>query len=172
MGTHVPIFNYIPGPLTLAGLLMGTDALMMAIIKNPEMIHRACRFTTDAALAFALAKIECGGDVMVVADPTASGSLISPKMFSDFALPYLKEMMSSIKDKGAISSLHICGNTSPMLEKLAETGTEIIELDHMVDLIDASKRVGDNVCIQGNVDPSKMLLGNSEEIFESSKKMY
>lgn len=171
LGPDVAIFNYIPGPLTVAGLLMGTDKLMLNLIKKPDLVHKVCNFTTEAGKAFAGAKIECGGDVMVVADPTASCSLISPKMFADFAFPYLKEMFSAIKDKGAIPSLHICGNTSPVLEKMAETGTKIIELDHMVDLKDAKKRIGHRVCIQGNIDPSKiMFLGNPKQVYDSSRK--
>jgi len=171
VGPDVPLFNYIPGPLTLAGLLMGTDRLMINIIKNPEMVKLACGLTTDAAKAFALAKIESGGDVMVVADPTASGSLISPAMFEQFALPYLKEMFSAISEKGAISSLHICGNTTPLLEKLVETGAEIIEIDYVVNMEDAKKRVGNRVCIQGNVDPSKvMLLGTPDDVYRASER--
>lgn len=171
VGPDVPVFNYIPGPLTLAGLLMGTDRLMMNIIRKPELVHNTCVITAKAARAYAEAKIACGGDIMVIADPTASCSLISPKMFETFAFPYLKDIFSFILEKGGIPSLHICGNTSPILEKMADTGAKIIELDHMVNLKDARERIGHRVCIQGNVDPSKvMLLGTPEEVYNISRK--
>jgi uroporphyrinogen decarboxylase len=171
VGPYMPILNYIPGPLTLAGLLMGTDRLMMNIIKKPDLVHRTCELTLKAAKAYAEAKIACGGDVMVVADPTASCSLISPKMFDTFAFPYLKDIFFFISEKGAIPSLHICGNTGPILEKLADTGAKIIELDHIVNLKDAKSRIGHRVCLQGNVDPSKvMLLATPEEVYNISRK--
>jgi len=171
VGSDVPVLNYIPGPLTLAGLLMGTDRLMMNIMKKPDLVHRTCEITLKAAKAYAQAKIDCGGDVMVVADPTASCSLISPKMFDTFAFPYLKDIFSFISEKGSVPSLHICGNTAPILEKLADTGAKIIEIDHVVNLKDAKTRIGNRVCIQGNVDPSKvMLLGTPDEVYEISGK--
>ncbi|HPZ07890.1 MAG TPA: uroporphyrinogen decarboxylase family protein [Candidatus Eremiobacteraeota bacterium] len=171
VGLDVPIFNYIPGPLTLAGLLMGTDSLMMNIIKKPDLVHSTCRITARAAMSYAEAKLSCGGDIMVVADPTASCSLISPKMFETFSFPYLKEIFTFISKKDGIPSLHICGNTTPILDKMADTGARIIELDHMVSLKDAKKKIGHRVCIQGNVDPSKVLLmGDPEEVYKVSKK--
>jgi uroporphyrinogen decarboxylase len=169
-GKDVPIFNYIPGPLTVAGLLMDTDKLMLNIIKKPDLVHSVCKIAMEAGKIYGKAKLECGGDIMVIGDPTASCSLISPKMFEKFAFPYLKEMCEYILELGGIPSIHICGNTTPILEKIADTGTKIIEIDHMVNLKDAINRIGNRICIQGNVDPAKFLMEKPEKITELSKK--
>jgi uroporphyrinogen decarboxylase len=171
IGKMAPIFSYVPGPLTLSGILRKTDALMIDLIKNTKLIHDLNKLSVEASKAYALAKIESGADIIVAGDPTASTTMISPKMFDEFALPYLKELFTSVSEAGAVPSLHICGQTTPILEKMVETGAKILELDYQVDLREAKRRIGSRVCIQGNVNPTGALLrGSAADILSESRK--
>jgi uroporphyrinogen decarboxylase len=166
-----PIFSYVPGPLTLSGILRKTDALMIDLIKNPKLVHDLNKRSVEASKAYALAKIESGSDIIVAADPTASATMISPKMFEEFALPYLKELFTTVSEAGAVPSLHICGQTTPILEKMVETGAKILELDYQVELREAKRRIGSKACIQGNVNPTGALLrGSAADILSESRK--
>jgi uroporphyrinogen decarboxylase len=168
---NVPIFSYVPGPLTLSGILRKTDALMIDLIKNTKFIHDLNKLSVEASKAYALAKIESGADIIVAGDPTASTTMISPKMFEQFELPYLKDLFTSVSKAGAIPSLHICGQTTPILEKMVETGAKILELDYQVELKEAKRRVGSKVCIQGNVNPTGVLLrGSVADVLTESRK--
>ena len=160
----VPLISYVPGPLTLSGVLYGLEKLMFDIIKNPGFVHRLSRFTTSASQEFAVAKAIHGADIVVVADPTASTDLISPAMFEDLAFPYIKEVIRAIDEAGAVPSLHICGNTSPILEKMVDTGAKVLELDEKVDLGEAKKRVGMRICLMGNVDTTLLLRGRPADV--------
>ena len=62
--------------------------------------------------------------------------------------------------------LHICGNTNPVLHLMAQTGADIIDLDHMVDMKKACEVFPKNCCISGNFDPVKILLQGTEETVE------
>ena len=157
LGDEVPIFSYIPGPLTLSGLLYRVDRLMLDILMNPEIVYRLNEVSMEASKRFAEAKIRRGVDILVLADPTASASLISPEMFKKFAMPYIEEVMKFVREEGAIPSLHICGKTTPILEPMAETGAKILELDNVVDLGEAKERVGRKICLMGNVDTTLLL---------------
>ncbi|WXG43531.1 MAG: uroporphyrinogen decarboxylase family protein [Promethearchaeati archaeon SRVP18_Atabeyarchaeia-1] len=171
VGADTPIFTYVPGPLTLSGILRKTDLLMMDLLKNPSLVHDLNKMTTEASKAFALAKIEKGADIVVAADPTASTTMISPKMFEEFSLPYLKELLGAISKAGATPSLHICGQTTPILENMLETGPRILELDSQVDLREAKSRVGSKVCIQGNLNPTGALLrGSTDDVLKEAKE--
>ena len=158
VGDDVPIFRYVPGPFTLSSLLRGQSAFLGDLIKNQDIVRAILRPATESAKRFAEAAIEHGADIVVVADPMASTSVISPKRFEEFAFPCLKEVMVTIGKAGGIPSLHICGMTAPILRKMVETGTRIVELDHLVDLKKAKEEIGRDVCIEGNIDPVSILL--------------
>ncbi|KPJ51775.1 hypothetical protein AMJ39_09340 [candidate division TA06 bacterium DG_24] len=170
LGPDVLILSYIPGPFTLGGLLCGVDRLMMAVIQDPGFLGDVVSAAADAVVPFIKTTAARGADVLVVADPSASSSLISPDHFSQFARPYIGRLMDEISRAGALPSLHICGNTAPILEQMADTGAKVLELDHLVDLEEAMSRIGDRVCLQGNVDPVKVLrLGSADEVRTASR---
>ncbi|MEM3406432.1 MAG: uroporphyrinogen decarboxylase family protein [Nitrososphaerota archaeon] len=164
------IFTYVPSPFTLSSLLMGIDSFLTKIIKNPKLIHELNKICLEACKAFAEAKIEYGANVITVSDPIASISVISPEMFKDFSKPYLSNILSYIRRKGGISSLHICGETTPILEQFLEMDTKIVELDSKVDLSIAKNKIGKKICIMGNINTSLLRSGKIEEIEIEVKK--
>ncbi len=167
---RIPILSYVPGPLTLAGLLRGTSQALMDLIVNPDLIRSLMKLTAEASTRFGLAKVEHGADIIVVADPTASSTMISPKMFDQFPLLHLRQILSSIKKAGGIPSLHICGNTTPILERMSETGTKILELDYMVNLAEAKAEIGGRVCLLGNLNPTGPILSGRPEDVEKEAR--
>lgn len=158
IGEDVPIFKYVPGPLTLTSILRGQDQFLMDLVRNPEFVYDILKPSTESSKRFAVATVEHGTDIVVVADPIASSTVISPKTFDQFALSPIKEVLKAISEVGGIPSLHICGKTSPILERMVDAGARIIELDYQVDLAFAKNKVGKKVCIEGNVDPVGVLL--------------
>ncbi len=168
---RVPIFVYTPGPFTLAGQLCGITTLMASTLRDPIFVQDLLKITTEASIQYALANIESGADVIVTADPTSSGSLISSKTFEAFTFPSLTRVAAAVNKAGAISSLHICGKTGALLEMMAKTGAKILELDHMVDLAEAKQRVGNQVILMGNLNPTELLLSGTPEQIEREVKM-
>ncbi len=167
---QVPLFAYTPGPFTLAGQLGGINPLMMATIQDPEYVHAITDITLQASIRYALANIEAGADVIITADPTASGSLISPTTFENFAAPRISKIVSAVTKAGAIASLHICGKTTPILDQMAATGVKVVELDHLVNLTEAKQRIGEQVILMGNLDPTELLLSGTPKQVEATAK--
>jgi len=160
------------GPFTKAGNLRGVEALMRDVYKNKEFAMRVIEFAKELVMAFYEPLIkDVGMDAISIADPTASGDLISRKHFLEFALPPLKDLIDTMKKKGAVTFLHICGDTSDKLKEIAETKAGCFSLDHKVDLAYAKKELQGIICIAGNVDPvSVMNDGTPEYVEEVSKK--
>ena len=167
---EIPLFAYTPGPFTLAGQLAGVNSLMVATIRNPQFVNNLIAVAFKASERYALANIQAGVDVVVTADPTASGSLISPKTFETYAAPHQQALVDAITQAGAIASLHICGKTTAMLELMAGTGTSILELDHLVKLTEAKTRVGNDVILMGNLNPTELLLTGTPEAVETAAR--
>jgi len=72
-------------------------------------------------------------------------------------------VLQAWKEYGAKTLLHICGDSSKVLDLYAQTGADIIEVDHKVDLALARRIVGDRACVIGNVDPVTVLLQGTPE---------
>ena len=85
-----------------------------------------------AAIRFAVAQVEAGADFVGIGDAVAS--LLSPRAYRAYALPYEQRIIRAVHDAGGRVKLHICGNTSRHLPDMATTGADIIDLDWMVDL--------------------------------------
>lgn len=56
--------------------------------------------------------------------------------------------------------LYINGNGG-FLERMKGTGVDVIGLDWTVDMADGRKRLGDDISIQGNVDPAYLFSTHS-----------
>lgn len=176
-GREIPVSVEVPGPFTTAGNLINIGRLMRDTRKNPEFVHRVLRLVTDTTIAFIkeAAKLDVS---ICIADPSASGTLISHGMFEKFAFPYLKEIVTCIKTLGKSSpSLHICGNTKKIWTLMADTGAGSLSLDDVIDLEAAKNTVGDRVMLMGNVKPTAtMYLGKpidvEKDVRECLKKAY
>jgi uroporphyrinogen decarboxylase len=101
-----------------------------------------------------------------IAEPVASGTLISRSLFLEFVAPYLKELISVIKElSGGAPSLHICGNSSRIWHDMADCGAGTLSLDDEVDIAEARAAVGDRVALVGNIRPTTtMALGTPEDV--------
>ncbi|MFL0194696.1 uroporphyrinogen decarboxylase family protein [Clostridium sp. WILCCON 0269] len=170
-GKEIPVSVEVPGPFTSAGNLMRIEKFLRDTRKNPEFAHRILRLVTDTTIAFIkeAAKLDVS---MGIAEPSASGSLISQNMFREFTLPYLREIVDSIKASGkGAPYLHICGNTKKVWTLMADTGAESLSLDDVIDLEEAKKIVGDRVVLIGNVKPTEtMYLGTPEDVERDAKE--
>jgi uroporphyrinogen decarboxylase len=171
LGKELPVSMGVPGPFTTAGNIRGAERFMRDLYRNPEFAHRLLRLSTDSIIAFVreAAKLDVS---ISIAEPTASGSLISREQFRIFAFPYLKELIDSITAAGKKApSMHICGNTKKIWHEMAETGAGMLSLDNQVDLADAKHAVGDRVVIVGNIKPTEtMYLGNPADVEANAKE--
>jgi uroporphyrinogen decarboxylase len=153
----------------MAAALRGTDMLARDLIKRPELAHALLTVSTKVTCDFAEAVVEAGG-IPVLVDPVASGSVLSRKAFEEFVLPYLVTSFEKIKSLGAAPILHICGRTSNVIDLMARSGAAVLSVDQ-IELSEARAKVGDKVCLMGNVRPAATLLeGSAEDVRREARK--
>jgi uroporphyrinogen decarboxylase len=140
--------------------------MMMDIIDEPEAVKELLEITTEEAIAFAVAQIKAGADIIGIGD--AAASLIGPTMYEEVALPYEIRIVDAIHKAGAKARLHICGNINQILEMVVRTGADIIDCDWMVDFENANKIFGSSSSACGNFDPVAILLEGTPEIVKKS----
>jgi len=161
------------GPFTLGARLVGEEAMMKATFKKPAFVEKVVDFATDLLIKLYEPLVDDGTlDVISLADPTASGDLISKKQFEKFAVPYLKKFTDWAKSKNVHTLVHICGNTTDRLDLFPATGASCISLDHKTDIAKAKEMLHGKMCFGGNVDPVKIMLnGSIQEVEDSCKSV-
>lgn len=161
------------GPFTLGARLVGEEPMMKATFKKPAFVEKVVDFATDLLIHLYEPLVKDGTiEVITLADPTASGDLISRKQFERFAMPYLKRFSDWAKSNNVHTLVHICGNTTDRLDLFPLTGASCISLDHKTDIARAKEILHGKMCFAGNVDPVKVMLqGTVQEVEETSKRV-
>jgi MtaA/CmuA family methyltransferase len=160
VGNEVPVMGWVEGALAEAADLRGVGALLVDLAERPAWVHELLEACTAMAIAFATAQVAAGAHIIGLGDAIASQ--ISPRMYRAFALPYEQRIFSAVRAAGAIPRLHICGNTTHLLQDIAQSGAQIVDLDWMVDLGQAVRLLeGQVVC--GNLDPVSIFLQGTPE---------
>ncbi len=157
VGKEVAVTGALTCPFTNASFLIGTENLVRLTIKNPEAVHRLCRIALESAKNYAAAIIATGCTPSLT-DPMSSTSVISPKQFREFSVPYLQELISFIHGQGKGVTLHICGKTNKIWGDMVTAGADCLSIDNDASLAEARSTVGDRVRLMGNVNPSEIML--------------
>lgn len=89
---------------------------------------------------------------------------LSPADFEEFSLPYLKQIVDSVKlTHPNLPLILYASGSGGLLERLSLTGVDVVSLDWTVDMAEGRRRLGADVAVQGNVDPG-VLFGSKEFI--------
>jgi len=170
LGDEVPVIGWIEGPLAEAADLAGVNNILLSILMEPDFVRRLMEICVITAKEFAYAQVEAGCLVIGIGD--ALCSQIDPETYISYILPLHQQIIDFVHSQGAFIKLHICGNITQLLPHLALTGTDILDLDWMVDFETARKQCGDEIILCGNLDPVSCIKEQTpEKISECSRKL-
>jgi MtaA/CmuA family methyltransferase len=149
---NVAVLGWVDMPFAEACSVCGVSEFMVLLMDDPALAHRILAHLTEIVIDFALAQVEAGADMIGAGD--AATSLISSAMYSEFALPYEQKVCRAIHEAGGLVKLHICGNTTHLLGKMATSGADLFNVDHLVPLSEARDvYAAHDKCFKGNLDP-------------------
>ncbi len=167
---RVPLIGFSGSPWTLACYMVeGGGSKDFARIKalahnDPKALHALLEVNTRAVIAYLAAQRAAGAQALQVFDTW--GGVLSPAMYREFSLPYLTRIARELeRGEGAERTPLIVfgkGNAA-YLGELADSGAEGVGVDWLIDLVDAARRTGGKVALQGNLDPAT-LYGSPEAI--------
>ncbi|MFC1956217.1 uroporphyrinogen decarboxylase family protein [Chloroflexota bacterium] len=172
-----PITVWCESPLDLVAQLCGISRLCRWLIKKPELVHHLLRF----AVAYRLKVLRYWADtfspeciIVVGAAPITANTVISPKHFEAFNMPYHKELNEKIMAMGIKHIFcHLCGDHTknlPLWAQIPMGNPGILSFGHDVDLSEAVKHLGDKNVICGNVDPAVIVRGTPEQAYQLSQQ--
>jgi len=144
-----------------------------AIADEPEEMKRKAFKMAEDAIEKNKVLLDAGIDcVKLCADYCYnSGPFVSPAMFEEFIQPYLYKIIDETKKMGLYTIKHTDGNIMPILDQLVECrphALHSIDPQANVDIRVVKERVGDKVCLCGNVNCGLMQTGTDDEVIESA----
>lgn len=164
VGDEVAVMGWVEGAFAEAADLRGMTEIMKDLYQRPAWLKELLEKCAEVEIAFASAQIDAGAHMIGLGD--AAASLISPRMYREFALPYQQRIFEAVKAKGAIPRLHICGKTSHIHKEMAQSGAQIIDVDWMNDLQRAKEEM-EGLVVCGNLDPVTVFLqGTPEDVYQ------
>ncbi|MDR3671072.1 MAG: uroporphyrinogen decarboxylase family protein [Holophaga sp.] len=163
VGEHILVGSSAWGPFTYAGLLYGVERLMRGIYRDKAAVHAALAFSTELSYRYLAPFVAAGAGLISVADPTASGDMISRRQFEEFVLPYQRQVVQRIKALGAATLVHICGDITDRLDLIPTTGAGILSMDYKVDLTRAAEVLQGKLAFAGNMNPVAIMQSETPE---------
>ncbi|MDZ8050287.1 MAG: uroporphyrinogen decarboxylase [Aulosira sp. ZfuVER01] len=168
VGNQSTVLGFVGAPWTLAAYAVeGKGSKTYSIIKNmafsdPTILHQFLGKLADAIAVYARYQIDCGAQVVQMFDSWAGQ--LSPQDYDTFALPYQQRVFEQVKQTHPDTPLILLvSGSAGVLERMAQSGADVVTVDWAVDMADARARLGKHVKVQGNLDPG-VLFGSKQFI--------
>ncbi len=163
-----PVIGWVEGCFAEAADLRGVNEFLVDIMDDEAFVTELLELCLEQAIVYARAQIEAGADIIGVGDAIAS--VAGPRMYERLAGGYQRRLLKAIREMGAKTKLHICGNTTPFLEQIPYEYVDIFDVDWMVPLQRAAELAAGKSVVSGNYDPVAVLLQGSAQQVESAVK--
>ena len=154
---------------------MGMPGFAVALRRDPDFVRRVVRTYERLTLAAVHAVADAGMPGFVYADDMGykSGPLTSPRVFDEFFGPSLRRITDAAHGRGLKIAIHSCGNVNQLLDLFADwgfDGVHALEPTAGMDLAEVKRRVGDRMCLFGNLDIAHVLSHGTREEVEGAVK--
>ena len=166
LGDRVPLIGFSGAPFTLASYLIEgrasrdfvqTKTMMYA---RPDLWRHLMTRLTDVVIAYLRAQREAGVDALQLFDSWVG--CLSPYDYAQYVAPYTRRIFAALAPTGA-PLIHFGVNTATLLHTMKDDGATVIGVDWRIPLDEAWSIIGDELAIQGNLDPT-VLFGAPELI--------
>ncbi len=158
---RVPLIGFSGAPFTLATYLieggssknyLQTKKMMYAA---PELYKALLDKITDCTISYLQAQAAAGAQALQIFDSWAG--VLAPGDFAEFALPYVQKIIKAIKPCG-VPIIYFANNGATLLDLSKTSGADVLGLDWRVNIGDAIAQLGQDVSVQGNLDPIALQL--------------
>jgi uroporphyrinogen decarboxylase len=173
------VLGFVGCPYTLATYLVEGKTsreyleIKKMALNEPQLLHSILQVVADNIGKYACYQIEQGAQLIQVFDSWAGH--LSPRDYDEFAAPYQKQVLDTIKSQYPdVPTVIYIKHSGALIERMAATGVDVVSLDWTVDMADGRDRVANGRAkaglsgrggVQGNLDPA-VLYGKHEVIRE------
>ena len=162
----MPVIGFCGAPFTLASYMIEGGGSRHYIhtkrmmYNEPELFDRLLTKIVAVTSAYAAEQVRAGADVIQVFDSWVG--CLSPADYRRHVLPKTRELVQRLKQTGA-PVIYFGTDTSTLLAAMQLTGADVIGLDWRIPLDQGWSELGQNVGVQGNLDPV-VLFSNWKQV--------
>ena len=157
------------GPLCTAGFVRSTTDLMIDLVERPEGAHKLIDLCTRLIIDWLKAQASAMGDTVegiFILDDIVG--FINEEHYKEFAHPYLKRICDAFP-KDWVKIYHNDADINACVEYLPDCGFHVLNWGKQTDYAEVKARVGDRMCLMGNVNPLEVgVRGTPEEVREAT----
>ena len=165
--SSVPVIGNIMGHISTATSAVDPLVILKMLRKEPERVYSFFKFINNYLIEYAKESINAGADVIVIADPTATGEILGGANFSKFAVPFYSEMIHTIHSLNVPVIVHICGNANTIIGGLNLINADGYSFDSVVNMRHAKSLIKGR--LMGNVSTQLLHTGEKDKIISITK---
>ncbi|MEM7347934.1 MAG: uroporphyrinogen decarboxylase family protein, partial [Chloroflexota bacterium] len=117
----------------------------------PDLWHKLMDTLAQAVGHYLKAQVDAGVQVLQIFDSWAGA--LSPADYEAYVLPYSQKAVALARVDNDVPIIHFSTSTTGLLPSIRSIGADVIGLDWRVDLADTWASLGNDVAVQGNLDP-------------------
>jgi uroporphyrinogen-III decarboxylase len=167
------VFGEQVGAWQHACCLYGTERMIFATYDDPTWVHEFLRVLTTKKLQYIDGSLDGGDfDLIETGGGAGSSSVISPRIFIEFCLPYDRELHDALHEKGYKVVYHTCGGMMAILDLILQNGCDASEtltprsIGGDADHEEIKCRIGGKVCLIGGMDQHTILTDGTPPMIE------
>ncbi len=153
----IPLIGFSGAPFTLAsyaiegGSSRNYTRAKGLMYEQPALWHQLMGKLATTVGEYLRAQAAVGAQILQIFDSWVGA--LSPADYRTYVLPHSKRAIEIATLENNVPLIHFGTGTSGMLPLLKEAGGDVIGVDWRMDLAEAWQKVGDDVAVQGNLDP-------------------
>ncbi len=155
----VPLIGFCGAPFTVAaytiegGAPRGFLRTKSMMYSAPDAFHALLDRLSDVLADFLVAQARAGAQAVQMFDSWVGE--LTPADYATYILPYSEKVLSRARQEG-IPVIHFGTNTTHLLPLMKRAGGDVIGFDWRIPLNDGWQLLGDDVGVQGNLDPAAL----------------
>jgi uroporphyrinogen-III decarboxylase len=157
------------GPMCTAGFVRGTTDLMIDLVEKPEWAHKLIDLSTRLVIDWLKAQHKALGDTVegiFILDDIVG--FVNEDHYKEFCHSYLKRICDAFP-KDWVKLYHNDAEVQACLDYLPDCGFNVLNWGKQTDIAEVKDRVGDRMCLMGNVNPLEIgVRGTVEEVREAT----
>jgi [methyl-Co(III) methanol-specific corrinoid protein]:coenzyme M methyltransferase len=158
-----PVIGSLTGPISTAASLVDPMNFLKELRKERESAHRVLEYVSNFLIGFARTLVDSGATVICIGDPTATGEILGPRMFDEFAVTYLNKVIDGIHAAGVPVLVHICGEMKAVKPSIPLLHSDAISTDAFVNL-KLLKQEYPQLTTMGNLSTILLESGDPEKV--------
>ena len=154
-------FSVSRGPLNIASFLMGATELMMAIVMEPDRIHRLMRIITDFLKRWHELQRQTFSDIDGILMLDDIVGFVSEDDFLSFGFPYIKEIYDAAPSK--VKFFHNDADFRVSVRHYPDMGVNLYNPGIQMGINEIKKATGNRLTVLGSIPTRDVLAAGTPE---------